>query len=374
MTDETPHSRSDEADVLAAVPADIRSALTVQMIDVLAVQAARAAECRDAAARAVADQAQANPASRDDSPTPPEFVAARAEYRAERAHWNEGGPTMAQTLDGRIEVGNVAVPVRIHRPTAEAVLPGIVFLHGGGFSLGDLDTHERIARVIAAGSGAAVVAVDYSLSPEAVFPQALLECASVIDHLARHGEAWGIDPTRLAVAGDSAGAMLALGAALLLRDEPERIFRDEPERVRADPGFSSITSLLLFYGAHGLTDSTSRRLFGGEWDGMGPDALASIAAFHYATPADATSPYVDHLGADLGGLPPTFVAAAGLDPLRDDSRALAALLHRAGTEVEYVEYPHVLHSFLHFGRMLDEANAALASAAAFASSHFDRRR
>lgn len=373
MTDETPHSRSDEAAVLAAIPTDIRSALSVQMIDVLAVQAARAAECRDAAASALADQAQASPASRENSPTPPEFVAARAEYRAERAHWNEGGPTMAQTLDGRIEVGNVAVPVRIHRPTAEAVLPGIVFLHGGGFSLGDLDTHERIARVIAAGSGAAVVAVDYSLSPEAVFPQALVECASVIDHLARHGEAWGIDPTRLAVAGDSAGAMLALGAALLLRDEPERIFRDEPERVRADPGFSSITSLLLFYGAHGLTDSTSRRLFGGEWDGMGPDALTSIAAFHYATPADAASPYVDHLGADLGGLPPTFVAAAGLDPLRDDSRALAALLRRAGTEVEFVEYPHVLHSFLHFGRMLDEANAALASAADFAASHFDRR-
>lgn len=165
MTDETPHSRSDEAAVLAAIPTDIRSALSVQMIDVLAVQAARAAECRDAAASALADQAQASPASRENSPTPPEFVAARAEYRAERAHWNEGGPTMAQTLDGRIEVGDVAVPVRIHRPTAEAVLPGIVFLHGGGFSLGDLDTHERIARVIAAGSRAAVIAVDYSLSP-----------------------------------------------------------------------------------------------------------------------------------------------------------------------------------------------------------------
>lgn len=373
MTDETPHSRHDEADFLAAIPADIRNALSAQMIDVLTVQTARAAECREVAVRAVADHAQAGPASRENSPTPLEFVAARAEYRAERAHWNEGGPTMAQTLDGRIEVGNVAVPVRIHRPTAEAALPGIVFLHGGGFSLGDLNTHERIARVIAAGSGAAVVSVDYSLSPEAVFPQALVECASVIDHLARHGEAWGIDPTRLAVAGDSAGAMLALGAALLLRDEPERVLQDEPEGVRADLGFSSITSLLLFYGAHGLTDSVSRRLFGGEWDGMGPDALASIAAFHYATPADAASPYVNHLGADLGGLPPTFIAAAGLDPLRDDSRALSALLHRAGTEVEFVEYPHVLHSFLHFGRMLDEANTALASAAAFAASHFDRR-
>ncbi|MBR7503799.1 alpha/beta hydrolase fold domain-containing protein, partial [Mycobacterium tuberculosis] len=80
------------------------------------------------------------------------------------------------------------------------------------------------------------------------------------------------------------------------------------------------------------------------------------------------SPYVDHLGADLHGLPPTFIAAAGLDPLRDDSRALAALLRRAGTDVEFVEYPQVLHSFLHFGRMLDEANAALGAAASFAAS------
>ncbi|GAA1810870.1 MULTISPECIES: alpha/beta hydrolase fold domain-containing protein [Brevibacterium] len=352
-----------------SMPTDIRNALSAQMRDVLDIQEARAAECRAAADRVIAARAgqdggqSGTPGTDRDAGAPTEFAAARAEYRAERTHWNEGGPTMARTEDAHLRVGDVEVPIRIHRPTTEAVLPGIVFLHGGGFCLGDLDTHDRIARVVAATSGAAVIAVDYSLSPEAVFPQALLECATVIAHLARDGQDWGIDGTRLAVAGDSAGAMLALGSALLLRDEPER--------VGADSSFAALRALLLVYGSHGLRDSASRRLYGGAWDGMGPEVLAGIANVHYTSPADAESPYIDHLGADLRGLPPTFIAAAGLDPLRDDSRALAALLQRAGTDVEFIEYPHVLHSFLHFGRVLDEANAALTTAAEFAAARLD---
>ncbi|MCT1550808.1 alpha/beta hydrolase fold domain-containing protein [Brevibacterium casei] len=357
----------------STMPRDIREALSTQMREVLRVQDARAAECRKAADDVVTARMgrEAVPDDSRDALAPTEFAAARAEYRAERAFWNEDGPTMAQTLDANIRVGDVEVRVRIHRPSDDSTLPGVVFLHGGGFSLGDLDTHDRIARVIAVASGAAVIAVDYSLSPEAIFPQALLECAAVIDRLVAHGGTWGIDGSRLAVAGDSAGAMLALGAALLLRDEPERI-QHTPERVGVEKAFTSIRALLLFYGGHGLTDSESRRLFGGAWDGMTPEALASIATLHYSSPADAESPYVNHLGADLRGLPPTFIAAAGLDPLRDDSRALAALLRRAGTEVEYIEYPQVLHSFLHFGRMLDEANAALEAASTFAASHLGR--
>ena len=352
------HEASGRSRVLDSLPADIRDALSEQMEEVLILQSTRAAENRNAAAEATARSRMATASPAD--PRSADIAFARAEYRAARSLWTEGGAVMTHTRDAHIRIGDAEVPVRIHRPTAEETLPGIVFLHGGGFTLGDLDTHDRIARVIAAASGAAVVAVDYSLSPEAVFPQALEECSAVIDHLTRHGGGWGIDGTRLAVAGDSAGAMLAFGAALLLRDEPER--------VGAGSAFSSLRALLLFYGSHGLTDSESRRLFGGDWDGMSAEALASIAALHYSSPADAESPYVDHLGADLHGLPPTFIAAAGLDPLRDDSRALAALLRRAGTDVEFVEYPQVLHSFLHFGRMLDEANAALGAAASFAAS------
>lgn len=336
------------------IPAFILTAMTDQMRTVLDTQAARAEECTQAGQRAVGAEMDAETAR---------LAAMRAEYRAERSFWNAGGPSMAATVDTVIDTAGAQVPIRIHRPTAEAVMPGIVFLHGGGFTVGDLDTHDRIMRVIAAESGAAVIGVDYSLSPESKFPQALHEVAGVIDHLVNNGNDFGVDGTRLAVAGDSAGAMLTLGSALLLRDDPESI--------DADPRtFSALHALLLFYGGHGLVDSASRRLYGGGWDGMSREDLDSITTEHFASPADSSSPYVDHLEADLAGLPPVFIAAAGLDPLRDDSEALSVRLEEAGTPVDYHLYPGVLHSFLHFGRMLDEAGDVLTRSAAFAAARF----
>lgn len=330
------------------------------MRDVLAVQARRAEECAQAGEDAT--QAAAAQSSTVSGRTPLDFVYTRAEYRAERAFWNEGGPLMARTVDDHIRAAGVDVPIRIHYPTAEAVLPGIVFLHGGGFTVGDLDTHDRIMRVIASDSGAAVIGVDYSLSPEAHFPQALHETVGVISRLVSHGRDFGIAGDRIAVAGDSAGAMLTLGAALLLRDDPGSIGLEQDT-------FAALRSLLLFYGGHGLIDSASRRLFGGDWDGMGTDDLETILSVYITSAAQANLPEVDHLEADLSGLPPVFVAAAGLDPLRDDSRALVGRLRRAGNATAFEEYPQVLHSFLHFGRILDDANDALAKAAAFAAAH-----
>ncbi|WP_246475643.1 alpha/beta hydrolase fold domain-containing protein [Brevibacterium renqingii] len=335
------------------IPAFIVTAMTSQMQAVLDTQAARATECTQAGRHAVGADMDAETAR---------LAAMRAEYRAERSFWNEGGPTMADTVDEVIDTAGAQVPIRIHRPTAEAVLPGIVFLHGGGFTVGDLDTHDRIMRVIAAESGAAVIGVDYSLSPESKFPQALHEVAGVIDHLVRNGSDLGVDGSHLAVAGDSAGAMLTLGSALLLRDDAESIGLDPRT-------FSAIRALLLFYGGHGLVDSASRRLYGGGWDGMSREDLDSITTEHFGSPADAASPYVDHLEADLAGLPPVFIAAAGLDPLRDDSEALHVRLEEAGTPVDYHLYPGVLHSFLHFGRMLDDAGDVLSRSAAFAAAH-----
>ncbi|TGD29748.1 acetylesterase [Brevibacterium sp. S22] len=328
--------------------------MSVQMRHVLAIQAMRAEFCRE-----TGDEAVRTASAHSD--TPLRFVRSRAEYHAERAMWNEGGPIMARTDDRHIRAAGVDVPIRIHRPTAEAVLPGIVFLHGGGFTVGDLDTHDRIMRVLAEAAGSAVIGVDYSLSPEATFPQALHECASIIDHLARHGDEHGIDGGRLALAGDSAGAGLTLGAALLLRDEPEVV-------AAAPAGFTSLRALISIYGGHGLADSASRRLFGGDWDGMGANDLGNLMDDYFAEPQDAQSPYVAHMTADLSGLPPVFVAAAGLDPLRDDSRRLAETLERAGNDVTFEEHPHVLHSFLHFGRVLDDTTTVLHHAAEFAST------
>src|SRR5699024_10356770 len=133
--------------------------------------------------------------------------------------------------------------------------------------------------------------------------------------------------------------------------------------------FSCLRTLLLFYGGHGLVDSASRRLYGGGWDGMSREDLDSITTEHFSSSADAPSPYVDHLEADLAGLPPVFIAAAGLDPLLDDSEALHVRLEEAGSPVDYRLYPAVLHSFLLFGRMLDDAGDVLTRSAGFAAAH-----
>lgn len=302
---------------LATIPADIVDSMSAQMKEVLAVQAHRAEFCTRAGEDAAATFT-------GDCPTPREIVVMRAAYRAERTFWNEGGPRMHRTVDEHILAAGVEVPIRIHYPTAEAIVPAIVFLHGGGFTVGDLDTHDRIMRVIAASSGAAVIGVDFSLAPEARFPQALDETVGVIDHLVHYGHTFGIDGRRLIVAGDSAGAMLTMGAAILLRDDPESV-------GAATDSFAALRCLIMFYGGHGLNDSASRRLFGGHWDGMSPADLAALRSMYLTSVDQLHLPVVNHLDADLSGLPPVFITVAGLDPLRDDSRALSVRLRRAGT-------------------------------------------
>jgi acetyl esterase len=296
------------------------------------------------------------------------WEAARLDYREERAFWNEGGPVMESTRSTTIPAAGVDVPVRIHTPATAASgagadegggtgMPVLLFFHGGGFTLGDLDTHDRVQRMLAHHSGAAVVAVDYSLSPEVKYPQALRECADVAAHLTRHGAEWGLDQERIAFAGDSAGSGLSIGAALLLRDEQPEVFA----RLRA---------LVLIYGGFGLSDSASRRLWGGDWDGMKMDDLSGFMDALYASEDDARSIYVNPLEADVRGLPPVFLRSAELDPLADDSLAFAEVLRRAGQEHEHHEVPGVLHSYIHFGRMLDAANQTLAEAALFAAARF----
>ena len=160
----------------------------------------------------------------------------------------------------------------------------------------------------------------------------------------------------MSIAGDSGGANLALGAFLHLRDE-----------ARAADG---IACLLLFYGAYGMRDSTSMRLLGGPWDGLTEEDYAWYRELYFKTEADQFSPYFDLLAGDFSlGAPACYVAAAELDPLRDDSRTLATMLKLAGVDVRYEEFPGVIHGFLHHSRLLDSARDALAHSAEFHRSH-----
>lgn len=355
---------------LSDIPAHVRDAFTPQMRRVVEHQLNRLERVRQRTNQPLSDEPAAG-AGREEDPASSagaEVAAVRAEYRDERSFWNAGGPVMHQSRDFRIRSAGTEIPVRMHRPSAAASLPAIVYFHGGGFVVGDLETHDRITRVLAAVSGAAVIAVDYSLAPEAKFPQALYESAGIITHLSVEGLQYGIDGNRLAVAGDSAGAMLSLGATLLLRDEPGRL---GVPAAQTDQAFASLKAMLLYYGGHGLADSVSKRLYGGFWDGMSPEELDSVYEQFLNKPSDRESPYVNHLSANLeSSLPPSYVIAAELDPLRDDSVLLGKRLELAGHDVQWRVVPGVLHSFLHFGRMLDQANEVIAGGAMFARSRF----
>lgn len=309
---------------------DVLAAVTPQMQEVLRTRARLAAEHALPADGSGADV------------TGTDLTALRAAYTAEHRYWNEGGPVMARTVDRRI--GGVAV--REHHPVADAG-DRIVYLHGGGFVLGDLDSHDRIMRELAARTGAAVVGVDYTLSPEAKVPRAIEESAAVVRVVA------GESGVPVGLAGDSGGAMLALATALHLRDD----------------GGPALGPLLLWYGMYGLRDSASRRLLGGPWDGLAPQDLDAYLGWYTTDPDDLHRPEVDLLAADLSGLPPVYVAATDLDPLLDDSTALARLLGLHGVPHRLDVFTGVLHAFLHCSRDLPEARTALDHAAAFHTAH-----
>lgn len=146
-----------------------------------------------------------------------DYCAMRQAYHDERRYWNEGGPQMLRTEDVLVPTRWGQVLTRIHMPQTQPAAT-LFYVHGGGFILGNLDTHDRIMRLLAQFSGCTVVGIDYSLSPQARFPQAIEEIVAVCQFYRRHGERYGLNRASIGLAGDSAGAMLALAAALWIRD------------------------------------------------------------------------------------------------------------------------------------------------------------
>ena len=254
---------------------------------------------------------------------------ARASAARIRAPWARGGPTMAQTTSLPPPVAGVGV--RIHHPgPARTPLPALVYLHGGGWTMFSVATHDRLMREYAARAGVVVVGVDYSLAPEAKFPQAIGEAAAVVAWLRAHGAEHAIDATRLLLGGDSAGANLSVATSLWLRQH----------------GQAPVDGLLLNYGAFD-------REPGGSWDRYdGPRYMLEVDEMqrfwdHYLRDdADRLDPLAEPLRGDLRGLPPAFFAIPECDILADGNRRLAAGLREAGVAVEVREYPGATHSFL----------------------------
>lgn len=258
----------------------------------------------------------------------------------------EGGPAMAESGDRWLPVRGRRLLCRFHRPRQGSGQPVLVYLHGGGWVWGSVDTHDRLMREYAAGGGCAVIGPDYALSPEAAFPQAIEECAAVVRWVARQGAEWGLDPARIVLGGDSAGANLALGAALLLRE--------------TDPGLR-LRGLLLNYGVFDADLATPSYRDFAEGYGLTLGKMRFYWECYCPRPADRLNPLAAPLRADLRGLPPVLLHIAELDVLASENRAMAARLKQAGVETESRVFPGTAHGFL---RALGHVGAAREAAAA----------
>lgn len=275
--------------------------------------------------------------------------AARATTEALNLPLCAGGPVMAETTDRWLPVMGRRLLCRFHKPS-NGLLPVLIYLHGGGWVWNSIDTHDRLMREYAAGGGCAVIGPDYALSPEAAFPQAIEECAAVVRWVARHGAEWGLDPARIAIGGDSAGANLALGVALLLR--------------RTDPDIS-FSGILLNYGVFDSDlDTPSYREFA-EGYFLTREKMAFYWNCYCPRPADRLNPLVAPLRADLRGLPPVLLHIAELDVLASENHAMASKLREAGVEVESRLFPGTAHGFLRAANHVQAARDAAADGGAW---------
>lgn len=261
------------------------------------------------------------------------------------------GPQMEEVEDREFPGPYGPVPVRIYRPRppGEELAPVLLYFHGGGMVMGDLDSYDALCREIASRSGVMVVSVDYRLAPEHTFPVGTEEAYAALQWL--HGEArqLGLDPVRLGVAGDSAGGGLAAAAALMSRDRggpsilAQFLFYPGVDRIE---GYESAT---LFADAPVMTAEDvvwMKNMY------LGSDPAADNA---YGAPARATS---------LAGLPPAVVVSAEVDPVRDSVEAYGHRLRADRVPTTLIRYPGVFHGFLSQSRSLARADQALDEIAA----------
>lgn len=269
----------------------------------------------------------------------------RQAYIEDRKYWNSEAPTMHSIHDIQVPTKYGNILTRIFQPI-ESPSATLFYLHGGGFILGNLQTHERIMHLLALYSGCTVIGVDYSLSPEAGYPQAIEEISMVYQYYQQNAEQYNINMQQTGFAGDSAGAMLSLASVLWLRDNVIEC--------------TNIKAVLLWYGLYGLQDSISRRLYGGEWDGLQKQDLEDYDNAYLGEAGDRETPYYCLFNNDLTyGIPPCYIASAEFDPLLDDSLALFRTLDANDIPCEYKMYPGTLHAFLHYSRMMQISDEAI---------------
>ena len=278
-------------------------------------------------------------------------VEARAQTAATfEAFWNADRPTLWAVYNHAIPGPAGPIRIRLYDPGVRRPAPCLIYIHGGGWVICSLDTHDGLCRRLALAGDFLVASVDYRLAPEHKFPAGLEDCIAAVRWLAAHGTDWGMDPHRMAVGGDSAGANLALAVLLGLREA----------------GSNPLHAGALIYGAYsGEIDTPSCAAYGDGSYVLSNDDMRWFWDHYLSGEDDRRSPLAVPLLADLADLPPLLVTAAEFDPLLDDSTRLVARLAEAGTPHRYALWPGVTHACLHMTRMLDVAQSHIEDIAAW---------
>jgi acetyl esterase len=284
-------------------------------------------------------------------------LEAREMSKLTRAAVQPEPPEMQSVEDMSVPAPHGAIPVRVYKPLTLSktdFAAGLVYYHGGGWVIGDLDSHDVACRQIATTADSIVVAVDYRLAPEHKFPAAIDDCIAATDWVARNAAKLGIDQDRLFVGGDSAGGNLAAVVAMHARD-------NNGPGIKGQVLVYPVTDLAMTHASH-------------------KDPETSVLLTH-----DGMRWFRDHYLADhkqiddwrvsplrmsnLKGLPPAFVLTCGADPLHDEGEEFARRLKHAGNDVVHVNYPGQMHNFLVMGRVLPEANKLIDELAGWLKQH-----
>ena len=278
----------------------------------------------------------------------PDHHQIRAGYTAANAIFNPPTPDLARVVNSTAPGDGTSqpdVPIRIYRPRFAAPAgPALVFFHGGGWIMGDLESHDAFCRIVAARTDAVVIAVDYRLAPEHRFPAAVEDCEHAWRHVAENAARLEVDPARLAIGGDSAGGNIAAAVCRRLRDSggPMPVFQ------------------ALIYPATNFTAEGGSLVENAQGYFLTKAAIDQMAGMYVPDPERRKDPDASPLLAeDLSGLPPALVQVAGYDPLRDEGVAYAQRMREAGVHVDLIEYPTVVHGFMRMIKPVAMAQVAI---------------
>jgi len=297
----------------------------------------------------------------DDQPVPPTYAVAVDDAR-------EQLETLARMREGEA-VANVenfdiggpdgpegSLPVRVYYPEADGPHPTLVYFHGGGYVLGSLETHDALCRALTNAAECAVVSVDYRLAPEHRFPAAVEDAYFAVEWVANHGESVDLDPTRIAVGGDSAGGNLSAAVTLVSKD------RDGPDLAHQTLIYPAVDSPVT--GEYDSYEENAEGYF------LEREGMEWFLEQYVDDEIHLRNEYFAPILADLSGVPPASVVTAGFDPLRDEGQAYAAKLEAAGVEVHTHHFEDMIHGFANMVDMVDAAGEAVDALAAELAESF----